>query len=401
MHALEGVRLIDFGQYLAGPFGPMVVGDLGADVIKVEPVQGDGMRLAGKPFFGCQRGKRDIALDLKNPEGRKIALELVATADIVHHNMTAGVANRLGIGYEDCKAVKPDIVYCNTWAYGLEGPLAHFGGLDPLYQAATGLEYEAGATHTGNAPLYYRFGMCDAANAMLSVVGVLAALVHQRRTGEGQELWTSLLDGGAVFASDALLVDGEPVPRPRLDQGLHGIGPCYRLYETQDGWIQIAAVKESEWAALCGVLGVPELADDGRFAVADLRQENREELEALLGEQFARKTSQMWAGALDDAGVPNEIPVDTKAGDLVLFDADNERLGLVAEYEHPIMGTLRQFGELIQFSDTPAHVHGPPPRVGENTKEILGELGYDEQQIEKLFADGVVNWPQPDYPWTI
>jgi crotonobetainyl-CoA:carnitine CoA-transferase CaiB-like acyl-CoA transferase len=109
----------------------------------------------------------------------------------------------------------------------------------------------------------------------------------------------------------------------------------------------------------------------------------------------------MWAGALDDAGVPNEIPVDTKAGDLVLFDADNERLGLVAEYEHPIMGTLRQFGELIQFSDTPAHVHGPPPRVGENTKEILGELGYDEQQIEKLFADGVVNWPQPDYPWTI
>ena len=105
--------------------------------------------------------------------------------------------------------MNPDVVYCNTWAYGLEGPLARFGGLDPLYQAATGLEYEAGAAHTGNAPLYYRFGMCDAANAMLSVVGCLAALYHQRRTGEGQELWTSLLDGGAVFSSDALLVDGE------------------------------------------------------------------------------------------------------------------------------------------------------------------------------------------------
>jgi crotonobetainyl-CoA:carnitine CoA-transferase CaiB-like acyl-CoA transferase len=401
MHALEGVRLIDFGQYLAGPFGPMIIGDLGADVIKVEPVQGDGMRLAGKPFFGCQRGKRDISLDLKNPDGLKIALELVATADIVHHNMTAGVANRLGIGYDDCKAVNPDVVYCNTWAYGLEGPLAHFGGLDPLYQAATGLEYEAGATHTGNAPLYYRFGMCDAANAMLSVVGVLAALYHRKVTGEGQELWTSLLDGGAMFSSDALLAAGEIVPRPRLDKGLHGVDACYRLYETQDGWIQVAAVKESEWIALCGVLGVPELADDGRFAVADLRQEHREELEGLLAERFTRKTSQMWSGALDDAGVPNEIPVDTKAGDLVLFDADNERLGLVAEYEHPIMGTLRQFGELIQFSDTPAHVHGPPPRVGENTKEILGELGYDEQQIDALFADGVVNWPQPDYPWTI
>ncbi len=401
MHALEGVRLLDFGQYLAGPFGPMIIGDLGAEVIKVEPVTGDGMRLAGKPFFGCQRGKRDIAVNLKTPQGLKIALELVEQADIVHHNMTAGVANKLGIGFEDCKRVKPDVVYCNTWAYGLEGPLAHFGGLDPLYQAATGLEYEAGAAHTGNAPLYYRFGMCDAANAMLSVVGCLAALFHQRRTGEGQELWTSLLDGGAVFASDAILVDGEALPRPRLDQGLHGLDACYRLYETQDGWIQIAAVKESEWTALCAVLGVPELADDARFAVADFRHENREELEELLAARFTAKTSIMWSGALDDAGVPNEIPVDTKAGDLVLFDADNERLGLVAEYEHPIMGLMRQFGELIQFSETPAHIQGPPPRVGENTREILSWLGYTDEQIDELKAAGIVNWPTADYPWTI
>jgi crotonobetainyl-CoA:carnitine CoA-transferase CaiB-like acyl-CoA transferase len=401
MPALEGVRLIDFGQYLAGPFGPMIISDLGAEVIKVEPVTGDGMRLAGKPFFGCQRGKRDIALDLKHPDGLKIALELVAQADIVHHNMTAGVANRLGIGYDDCKRVNPDVVYCNTWAYGLEGPLARFGGLDPLYQASAGLEYEAGATHTGNDPLYYRFGMCDAANAMLSVVGVLAALLHQRKTGEGQELWTSLMDGGAVFASDALLVDGEAVERPRMDQGLHGIDPCYRLYETQDGWIQIAAVKESDWVALCGALGLSQLADDSRFAVADLRRENREELEALLAERFRAKTDLMWAGALDDAGVPNEVPVNTKQGDLVLFDADNERLGLVAEYEHPIMGNLRQFGELIQFSDAPGNIDTPPPRVGENTKEILGWLGYDDAQIEALFEANVINWPQAEYPWTI
>jgi crotonobetainyl-CoA:carnitine CoA-transferase CaiB-like acyl-CoA transferase len=401
MYALEGVRLVDFGQYLAGPFGPMIIGDLGAEIIKVEPVTGDGMRLAGKPFFGCQRGKRDIALNLKTPEGLKIALELVERADIVHHNMTAGVAKRLGIGFEDCKRVKPDVVYCNTWAYGLEGPLARFGGLDPLYQAATGLEYEAGAAHTGNAPLYYRFGMCDAANAMLSVVGCLAALFHQRRTGKGQELWTSLLDGGAVFASDAVLVDGEALPRPRLDQGLHGLDACYRLYETQDGWIQIAAVKEREWVALCQALGVPELADDARFAVADLRHEYRDKLEDLLGARFATKTSIAWSGALDDAGVPNEIPLDSKAGDLVLFDADNERLGLVAEYEHPIMGMMRQFGELIQFSETPGHIDGPPPRVGENTREIMTWLGHTDDEIDALKAADVINWPTPDYPWTI
>jgi crotonobetainyl-CoA:carnitine CoA-transferase CaiB-like acyl-CoA transferase len=257
--------------------------------------------------------------------------------------------------------VKPDVVYCNTWAYGLEGALARFGGLDPLYQAATGLEYEAGAAHTGNAPLYYRFGMCAAANAMLSVVGCLAALFHQRRTGEGQELWTSLLDGGAVFASDAVLVDGEALPRPRLDQGLHGLGACYRLYETQDGWIQIAAIKEREWVALCRALGVPELADDARFAVADLRHEHRDELEELLGARFAAKTSIAWSAHSTTPGT-NEIPLDSKAGDLVLFDADNERLGLVAEYEHPIMGMMRQFGDLIQFSETPGHIDGPPLR---------------------------------------
>jgi crotonobetainyl-CoA:carnitine CoA-transferase CaiB-like acyl-CoA transferase len=401
MGALSGVVVVDFGQYLAGPFGPMIMSDLGADVIKVEPVHGDTMRMAGKPFFGCQRGKRAIAVDLKSPAGLEIGLELVARADIVHHNMTAGVADKLGIGYADCKRVKPDVVYCNTWAYGLEGPLAKFGGLDPLYQASSGLEYEAGATHTGNDPLYYRFGMCDAANAMLSVVGSLAALYHQRVTGEGQELWTSLMDGGAVYASDALLVNGEAVDRPRLDQGLHGFDACYRLYETQDGWIQIAAVKESEWVALCGALGVPELADDARFAVASLRRENRAELEALLAPRFLTRTSLSTSFALDDAGVPNEVPVDTHGGDLVLNDADNVRLGMVAEYEHPMMGLMRQFGELVQFSDAPSTIDTAPPLVGQHTREILEWLGRDAATIGALKADGVVTWPGDEYPWPV
>jgi crotonobetainyl-CoA:carnitine CoA-transferase CaiB-like acyl-CoA transferase len=401
MGALDGVLLVDFGQYLAGPFGPMIIGDLGADVIKVEPVTGDGMRLAGKPFFGCQRGKRSVVIDLKTPRGHDLALELIERADIVHHNMTAGVANKLGIGYADARAVNPDVVYCNTWAYGLEGPLARFGGLDPLYQAAAGLEYEAGAVHTGNPPLYYRFGMTDAANAMLSVVGCLAALYHQRVSGEGQELWTSLLDGGAVFASDALLVDGEPVARPRLDRGQHGIDACYRLYETQDGWIQIAAVRESEWVALCSALGAPELADDERFAVAHLRREHRAQLETLLAPRFLGRTSVSWSHTLDDAGVPNEIPLDTLGGEVVLHDADNVALGLVAEYEHPMMGMVRQFGELVQFSDAPHTAERPPPLVGQHTREILAWLGHDTTEIDALRAEAVVGWPEGDYPWAV
>src|SRR3954470_6159264 len=150
---LDGIRVIDFGQFLAGPFGPMVLADLGADVIKVEPLRGDGMRM-GFPgsFMGCQRGKRDIALDLKQPDGVRIALELVATADMVHHNMTLGTADRLGTGYEQCKAVRPDILYCNTFMYGPVGPRAQLGGLDPLGQAACGIEWEQGPVAEGNPP---------------------------------------------------------------------------------------------------------------------------------------------------------------------------------------------------------------------------------------------------------
>ena len=401
MHALEGVRLIDFGQYLAGPFGPMVIGDLGADVIKVEPVTGDGMRMAGQPFFGCQRGKRSLALDLKKERGHEIALKLVERADIVHHNMTAGVAVRLGIGYEDCKRVKPEIVYCNTWAYGLEGPLAHFGGLDPLYQASAGLEYEQGPVREGNTPNYLRFGMTDTANAMLSVVGCLAALYHRKVSGEGQELWTSLLDGGSMFASDAILVDGEAYPRPRLDKAQTGTGALYRLYETQEGWLQIAVMEDAQWVSLCAAVGDPDLASDPRFATPEARSENRRQLESLLEPRFLTRTAIVWSRWFDAAGIPNEVAIDPKAGERVMFDGDNERLGLVAEYDHGLFGRMRQFGTLIDFSETPGLIHGPPPLVGEHTIEILEWLGYAQADMDELRAQGVVYWPDENYAWIV
>jgi len=383
---LAGLTLVDFGQYLAGPFGPMILGDLGMDVIKVEPVTGDGMRMGGAPFFGCQRGKRDIAINLKDPDGLALAKEIVATADVVHHNMTKGTAARLGLDYEACRAVNPDVIYCNTYAYGLNGPLSEFGGLDPLYQASAGLEYEVGGVQHGHPPLYYRFGMCDAANAMLSVVGVLAAIVHRDRTGEAQELWTSLMDGGAWHASDVLLkADGTPSFRPKVDVGQHGFGPEYRLYETQDWWLQVAALTPAQWHALCATLGVPD--DDDHWTVAG-------QLEAA----FRTKTAINWSRALDDAGVPNEVPIQTEGGHRPLYDADAERLGLVVEYDHPIVGRMRQFGELINFSDTPARVFGPPPRVGEHTLEILAGIGR-AGDADALAAAGVVYWPDERYGW--
>ncbi len=380
-HALEGLTVLDFGQYLAGPFGPMVLADLGANVIKIEPVTGDNMRMAGKPFFGCQRGKRSIALNIKDPKGLAIALKLAGVSDVVHHNMTRGVATKLGIDYAGCRAQRSDIIYCNTYAYGLADPLGRFGGLDPLYQASGGLEYESGAVGAGGTPLYYRFGMCDASNALLSVVGVLAALAHRDRTGEGQELWTSLYDGGVIYSSDVWLgPDGTPWPRPSLDAGLHGLSPWYRLYRTQDdGWICIAATTAPQRTSLCAALGIETNADPNAIETA-----------------FRNKTARFWRRAFDDIGVPNEIPLDTNDGLGVLWDADNERLGLVADYEHRVLGRVRQFGTLIDFSATPGKIWGPPPLVGEHTREILRAIDLRDGDVDTLLEAGIVYEPDGD-----
>ncbi len=400
---LEGLRVIDFGQFLAGPFGPMLLADLGADVIKVEPTRGDGMRgVVIGSFMGCQRGKRDIAIDLKTPEGLELALRLVATADIVHHNMTKGTADRLGVGYEHCRAVKPDILYCNTFMYGAVGPLSHLGGLDPLAQAACGIEWEQGPVAAGNPPLWYRYGHGDVAAAMPSVVALLIALHHRQRTGEGQAIWASLFHGAMLYTADSWLgPDGSPSPRPTLDAAQLGLSALYRLYETADGWLQLAAVREEHWHALCQVLGRPELASDPRFATAAARDEHREELTKLLEDAFAGDLAVNWRRALDRAGVPAEISVDTWDGETILFDEELVRAGLVTEYEHPILGRVRQFGNLITFSDTPGRQERATPLLGQHTREILAELGIDGEAAEAYRSRGVVAWPDDDYRWPV
>ena len=399
---LAGIRVLDLGQYLAGPFGPMILGDLGAEVIKVEPVHGDFMRMVGKPFLGCQRGKLGIAVDVKTPEGRELVLQLVESADVVHHNMTKGTAARLGLGEAELRARNPSIVHCNTYAYGAEGPMSDFGGLDPLYQAACGLEYEAGGVAHGNAPLYLRLGMTDTANAFLSVVGVLTALYRRARTGEGDDVWTSLLNGAAVFSSDVFLTaDGTAHERPGLDAALTGLSPCYRLYETQDGWVQVAAVTAEAWAALCRAVGCAELADDPRCATFESRAAHRAEIEPALEAGFRTMTAAAWVHRLDAEGVPAEVAIDTNDGELALHDADNERLGLVVEYEHPLLGRVRQFGALIRFSDTMSTPSRPAPMMGQHTRQVLTAAGLDDATIDDYLARHIVAEPGDDYRWPV
>ncbi len=401
---LDGVRVLDLGQYLAGPYGPMILGDLGAEVIKIEPVHGDAMR-SGAPFLGCQRGKLDVALDLKHPEGLEIVYQLVKGVDVVHHNMTKGTADRLGVGYDQLIVHNPELIYCNTYAYGKEGPLSVSGGLDPLYQASTGLEYEAGAVSSGNPPMWIRYGMTDTANAFSSVLAVLLALFNRDRTGRGQDVWTSLLNGAAMFVSEtSLLPDGTAARnRPSMDKAMTGLSPCYRLYPTQDGWIQVAASSPEQWAALCSVIGLPDLGSDPSLASFDLRASARDRVEPTMEEAFGTRTALVWQALLDAAGVPAEISVDTQGGRTVLHDVDNQRLGLAVTYDHPRVGAMSQFGSLVDFSRTPKTDFAPPPAYGQHTRAVLGSFGYSEDQIDGFIERRVVAQYSPamEYPWSV
>ena len=392
-HALGDITVLDFGRAFAGPFAAMVMASLGARVIRVGSV-GPGFAMGGGPELGCQQGKESISVDMKTPEGREILARLVANADVVHHNMTKGVAERLGIDQESLAKIKPDIITCNTFMYGPYGPLSGLGGIDPLAQAAAGLEFEAGPVAHGNPPLWYRFGHGDTANALSSIVGVLAALVHKKRTGKGQAVWTSLLHATAMMGSGTYLTESGMSDSPTLDKDQAGLGALYRLYETQGGWLQLAAVRPEQWDGLCAALGLADLAHDERFVDAEARNKNRTELEDLLKPVFATRTALNWRRRLESHGVPSEIAVDTLDGELALFDQENLDLGLVVEYEHHAHGTLRQVGKLVTFSETPGRVERPPVPVGTDTQAILRELGYDDAGIVDLRARGIIEWPE-------
>jgi crotonobetainyl-CoA:carnitine CoA-transferase CaiB-like acyl-CoA transferase len=237
---------------------------------------------------------------------------------------------------------------------------------------------------------------------MPSVTALLIALFHRNRTGQGQAMWASIFHGSMLYTADSWLDgNGSPSPRPTLDREQLGLDALYRLYETQDGWLQLAAVRPDHWPALCAVLGRQSLQNDPRFATPAGRVEHRAELTAELEQAFMGDLATNWRRALLAAGVPADISVDTWDGETILFDDELLRLGLVTEYEHPLLGRVRQFGNLISFSDTPGRPERPAPMVGQHTREILSELGYDGSTMDDYHAQGVITWPGEDYPYRV
>ena len=390
-HALEGIRVLDYGTALAGPFGPMVLSDLGADVIKIDPIGPRVGTEADATYAACQRGKRSIAIDLKSTDGQQVSRDLIASADVIHYNLRTGVAERLGFGYEQAKAVNPLIVHCHVTSYGNTGPLAKWPGVDQMGQAIAGHEYEQGATPSGGHPSWYRFGMCDATAGLFSAIGVLQALRERDRTGTAQQVAADILSGAVFLSSDAFVGPEQLATRPHLDQLQMGLGALYRLYPTADGWLCLAAVRDDHWRALCAAIGRPEVVHDPRFATAHDRRTADLALATLLADVFTAKTARAWFDILDSHGVPCEVSSETWGHDWY-DDPEVIANGWVTDYTHAVWGRLAHPGRFLELSDTPTRVAGPPPVVGAHTVEILSELGYDTEHSARLRRDGAVAW---------
>ena len=364
--------MLDLGFAVAGPFGTQLLADLGANVIKVNTWR-DPWWHANHIAYGANRGKRSIGIDLKTPEGRAVLHRLVEQADVVHSNMRRPALARLQVDEASLRAVNPDIIYCHTRGFD-RGPRSESPGNDQTGCSLAGVTYEDGGVGDGGDPFWSLTSLGDTGNGFLSAIGVIQALYHRQLTGEPQAVDTSILNAGMLVASMASVrEDGTPLPRPHLDRMQLGLHPLYRLYETTDGWLCLAAVTDEHWRSLLDALDPPWATDD-RFADAAARAANADALTAHITAMFATRASRDVFETLDSHGVPCEIAdPDFAAG--VFDDPEMRARGLVVQQQHPKLGRFEHFGTTIDFSDTPGKIWGPPPVVGQHTARSCTSTG--------------------------
>jgi crotonobetainyl-CoA:carnitine CoA-transferase CaiB-like acyl-CoA transferase len=386
---LAGIKVLDLGLAVAGPFGTQLLADLGAEVIKVNTAV-DGYWFASHLAIGCNRGKKSIAMNIKTPEGREALYRLIESADIVQHNMRYDAAKRLGVDYDSLKAIKPDLIYCHTRGFE-HGDRDSLPGNDQTGAALAGTEWLDGATDNGGRPLWSLCSAGDTGNGYLSAIGMVEALYHRDRTGEGQFVDTSIVYAHLLNASMTwtTLDESATADRPSMDEQHYGWDALYGLYETNDGWLCLAVLNDTDWDALAGALGNATLADDARFGTAGDRRSNDSQLRAALATIFASDSAANWFKFLDQVGVPVEIVSDSFAFDVF----DNEEFktkGWTAQYTHDGVGRLDQLGLLFDLEQTPGTIAGPSPLVGQHTHEILTEAGYSPDQIGELLSKQIV-----------
>jgi crotonobetainyl-CoA:carnitine CoA-transferase CaiB-like acyl-CoA transferase len=386
MDLLKGIKVIDFTAAIAGTLNTMILADLGADVIKIEPIRGEHYRhaLKGAILLSMNRNKRDLSLDLKTEKGQEIALKLASQADVLTENFVPGTIDRLGLGYEKVRSVNPSIIYCSVSGYGQEGPYSKRPSYDPSAQAMAGIMIATGEPE--GKPCRQVTSMIDMSASMFATIAVLSALIDRQKTGKGRFIDISLLDA-AVFAMSPPLTyhSFTGILPKRFGSGTEGWVP-YGAFDTQDSPIWIGVTIDRFWTAFCNALDLDELGSDPRYATDAGRREHRHALNHTVNEICKRFSSEDIEKRLTAAGVPC-ARLATVAE--VEQNPQIKLRGLIEEWDYPEKGK-------VKFVQTPIMIDGQlpetkrmAPQLGENTQDILTELGYGQDEIQELLNQGI------------
>ncbi len=390
---LGGLRVVEFAHIMAGPTCGRMLADMGADVIKVEPVAGGDATRAFRPpdldgesaaFMMLNRNKRGVALDLKSEGGLEAARRLVERADVLIENHRTGTMERLGLGYDLLRETNPGLIYCEISGFGRTGPMAHLGGFDLISQGYSGIMSVTGEGE-GRPPVKCAPPLTDITAGILAAMGVLAAYVERLETGRGQRVDTSLFEAGVTqsFWQAAMTLATGVSPGPL--GSAHPLTAPYQAFETSDGWITVGGSNQATWHRLVEIVGLPELAEDSRFLQNADRMRHVGELASILGERFKTRPTAEWLGLLEEAGVPAG-PV-ASIGEMLELPQTLAR-DMVVEVQHSKLGPVRTVGFPVKFSETPISIERGAPLLGEHTREVLAELGYTDEEIEELIGSG-------------
>ncbi|QJR15324.1 CaiB/BaiF CoA transferase family protein [Usitatibacter palustris] len=391
---LTGIRVVELAQIMAGPTCGMLLADMGAEVIKVEKLPGgDDTRAYSRPsiagesaaFMMLNRNKRGIAVNLKKPGGVEVVKKLLATADVVTENYRRGALEKMGLGYEQLRALYPRLIYCAISGYGRTGPYADKGGFDLIAQGFSGLMSITG--EPGRSPMKSGSPIADINAGILAALGIVSALHSRNATGQGQLVETSLMEAAiqqTLWHSSMYLATGE---NPGPAGSAHLLTAPYEAFPTSDGWINIGGANQANWERIAAVTELGHLVHEERFRTNADRLANRVALAQLIAERTRGRSSAEWIAAFEAAGVP--VGPINRIGDM-LDDPQVKAREMVVEVEHAKAGKMKTLGLPIKFSVTPGRVKRAAPTLGQHTREVLASLGYDDAAIDQLAAEGAI-----------